>query len=101
MTLLHEAEIKTTRPMNVIAQHRPHGHVEIDTEHYQALLDGSDLNAKQRTDFLAALWSVIVAFTDLGYGVHPLQHALPGLTIGEDLNREIIRTIEEFWRDAA
>ena len=44
---------------------------------------------------------MIVAFTDIGYSVHPVQRASPDLPIGEDLNREIIRTVEEFWRDAA
>lgn len=49
--------------------------VEIDIEKYQAYLDGSDLTPAQKEDFLRALWSVIVSFVDLGFGVHPAQQA--------------------------
>lgn len=49
--------------------------LEIDIDKYQSYLDGSDLTPAQKEDFLRALWSVVVAFVDLGFGVHPVQQA--------------------------
>ncbi len=47
--------------------------LEVDVDRYQAYLDNSDLSDREKHDFLHALWSVIVAFVDLGYGIHPAQ----------------------------
>lgn len=45
----------------------------VDVEKYQAWLDGSDLSLEQKEEFLQALWSIVVSFVELGFGVHPLQ----------------------------
>ena len=45
----------------------------VDIEKYQAYLDGSDMTEAQKEDFLQALWSIIVSFVELGFGVHPVQ----------------------------
>jgi hypothetical protein len=37
------------------------------------MLEGSDLSEPQKREFLQALWNIIVAFVDLGFGIHPLQ----------------------------
>lgn len=66
-----EMGFATSAEFNVAAKPR----FEIDVEKYQSYLDGSDLNDAQREDFLRALWSVILAFVDLGFGVHPVQQA--------------------------
>lgn len=47
--------------------------VTVDVEMYQAWLDGSDLSLAQKEEFLQALWSIVVTFVELGFGVHPLQ----------------------------
>ncbi|KIC27816.1 hypothetical protein [Leisingera sp. ANG-M6] len=47
--------------------------LEVDVERYQDYLDGSGISDEQKADFLKALWTVIVAFVDIGYGVHPVQ----------------------------
>lgn len=47
--------------------------VTLDVERYQHFLDNSGMNPEEKRDFLEALWSVIVTFVDLGFGVHPLQ----------------------------
>ncbi len=48
----------------------------IDYAHYQKDLDDADLSDAEKQQFLEALWSIIVAFVDLGFGVHPVQHAI-------------------------
>lgn len=45
----------------------------VDVERYQEYLDGADLTDAQKQEFLQALWSIIVSFVELGFGVHPLQ----------------------------
>lgn len=47
--------------------------VTVDVEKYKAFLDDPSLSEAEKEDFLQALWSIIVTFVDLGFGVHPLQ----------------------------
>jgi hypothetical protein len=47
--------------------------LSIDFEHYQHMLDEPGLSEEQKDQFLEALWSIIVAFVDLGFEVHPAQ----------------------------
>lgn len=48
----------------------------IDTAKYQAYLDDPSLSEAQKEEIVLTLWSIIVAFVDLGFGVHPLQEVL-------------------------
>ncbi|WP_282091461.1 hypothetical protein [Epibacterium ulvae] len=50
-------------------------YLEIDTERYQAHLDDPSLSAEQRDEILVALWAIISAFVELGFGIHPVQQA--------------------------
>lgn len=45
----------------------------IDLERYQSYLDHSGMSEVEKKEFLEALWSIIMNFVDLGFGVHPLQ----------------------------
>ena len=49
--------------------------LEIDLDHYQSYLDDPDLTADQKTEIVTALWTIIPAFVELGFGVHPAQQA--------------------------
>lgn len=66
-----ETGIETSAAFNVAAKPS----LAIDLDKYQAYLDGSGLTPAQKEDFLRALWSIMVAFVDLGFGVHPVQQA--------------------------
>ncbi len=46
----------------------------LDIEKYQSYLDDADLTEDQKEEFLKALWSIIVAFVDLGFAVKPQDH---------------------------
>lgn len=50
--------------------------VGVDIEKYKALLDDETLSEAEKEAFLQALWSIVVAFVDLGFGVHPLQEVV-------------------------
>ena len=47
--------------------------VEIDWALYETYLAEADLTEDEKRQFLEALWSIVTAFVDLGYGIHPLQ----------------------------
>ncbi|MDF2365628.1 hypothetical protein [Sneathiella sp.] len=47
--------------------------ITLDAEKYQHWLDDSDLSKDQKQEFLQALWSIVVAYVEMGFGVHPLQ----------------------------
>lgn len=47
--------------------------ITVDVQKYQAYLDDPELSDAQKEEFLQALWSIVVAFVELGFGVHPLQ----------------------------
>ena len=42
---------------------------------YEHFLEDQGLSAEQKRAMLEALWSIIVSFVDLGFGVHPVQQA--------------------------
>lgn len=56
--------------------------IALDVDKYQAWLDGSGLSAAEKEEFLQAMWSIIVSFMELGFGVHPLQEVC-----GKDFER--------------
>ena len=47
--------------------------LEVDVAKYQAYLDDAGLSDEQKQELIEALWSIIVGFVDLGFGVHPVQ----------------------------
>lgn len=47
--------------------------VTVDYKRYAHLLEDSDLTEEQKVQLLQALWTIIVEFVSLGFGVHPLQ----------------------------
>lgn len=49
--------------------------LEIDLDHYQSYLDDPSLSPDQREEIVGALWMIISAFVELGFGVHPAQQA--------------------------
>ncbi len=51
--------------------------LSIDWELYGTYLEDSDLSEAQKREFIETLWSIVVSFVDLGFGIHPLQQALP------------------------
>lgn len=53
----------------------PKVQLKIDCERYQEALNCEHLNEADRAAFLDALWGIITAFIDLGFGVSPVQLA--------------------------
>lgn len=68
-------EVKTTVPTGLSEHFASSSQrtLSIDVAKYQAFLDGSGLAPEQKEEFLRAMWSIVVTFVELGFGVHPLQ----------------------------
>ncbi|WP_419739587.1 hypothetical protein [Ruegeria sp.] len=49
--------------------------LSVDCERYERFLRDNNLTDDEKREFLKALWTIIVDFVDLGFGVHPLQQA--------------------------
>lgn len=47
--------------------------VTLDIERYQSYLDGLDVSDERKEEFLRAMFSIVITFVGLGFGVHPLQ----------------------------
>lgn len=58
--------------------------LSIDWERYGEMLEASDWSDEQKREFIACLWSIVVAFVDLGFNVHPVQLALADRACGQD-----------------
>lgn len=53
----------------------PRRSLEIDTAKYQKYLDDPALDDAQKEEIIHALWSIMMNFVDLGFGIHPVQEA--------------------------
>lgn len=49
--------------------------LEIDLDVYMPIFDDESISDEDKRKLLEALWSVIVSFVQLGWGVHPVQQA--------------------------
>lgn len=49
--------------------------LEIDWARYEAMLADESLTEDERRRFLEALWSILIVFVDLGFGLHPVDQA--------------------------
>ena len=61
--------------LNVTEKKRTPSVITVDYGKYEHFLETADLSEDQKREFIDALWSIIVSFVDLGFGVHPAQQA--------------------------
>ncbi|UWR57094.1 hypothetical protein [Phaeobacter inhibens] len=47
--------------------------LSIDWEVYAAMLEDSDMPLEQQKELIETLWSIVVAFVDLGFDLNPVQ----------------------------
>ncbi len=51
--------------------------LEVDLDYYQSYLDDLDISEEQKREVIEALWTIVVAFVDLGFGINTVQNVLP------------------------
>ncbi len=67
-------DLPTDRPdLSARLNAPPRSTLTVDVAKYEAFLEDTNMTDAQKEEFLQALWSVIVSFVELGFGVHPLQ----------------------------
>lgn len=49
--------------------------LRLDVALYQDYLDDPSMSEQDKHELITALWSIVVSFVDLGFGIHPLQQA--------------------------
>lgn len=54
--------------------------MDVDLDEFRPYFTEYDLEKAQMDEFLRALWSVMCAFVDLGWGVDSIHFSLPELT---------------------
>jgi hypothetical protein len=47
----------------------------IDWDAYLPFFEDDDISEADKQELIEALWSIVVSFVDLGFGVHPVQQA--------------------------
>jgi len=45
----------------------------IDWDAYLPFFEDDDISEEDKHELIEALWSIVVSFVDLGFGVHPIQ----------------------------
>jgi hypothetical protein len=55
----------------------PHGPLalQFDAHEFAHFLDESDLTHDQKLEYIRTIWSIVLQFIDMGFGIHPLQQA--------------------------
>lgn len=49
--------------------------LKIDWDYYGQMLEDSDLSDAEKVEFINTIWSIVGAFVDLGFGLHPVQQS--------------------------
>lgn len=47
----------------------------IDWDAYLPFFEDAEISEQQKRELIEALWSIVVSFVDLGFGIHPVQQA--------------------------
>lgn len=50
--------------------------LRFDVDEYRKYIEDEDLTEAQAEELLGAIWLIMVSFVDLGFGIHPVQHAM-------------------------
>lgn len=58
--------------------------VTIDVERYDQYIRDAGLSPAQKEEFLGAVFSIVMTFVELGFGIHPLQQVGETEPCGKD-----------------
>ena len=60
--------------------------LKIDWEAYLPFFEDEDIPESDKHELIEALWTIVVSFVDLGFGVHPVQQAREKQIGGQDIS---------------
>jgi hypothetical protein len=49
--------------------------IQFDARAFAHFLDESDLTEAQKLEYIETIWTIVLQFIDMGFGIHPLQQA--------------------------
>ena len=64
----------TSTPLQSGKRARPT--LQVDIERYAPYLEDADITDEQKRELIEALWSIMVSFVDLGFGIEPVQQVV-------------------------
>ncbi|WP_299632610.1 hypothetical protein [uncultured Roseobacter sp.] len=71
-------------PDDLTSKHGAHRALKIDVAKYQAMIDDPGLSEDQKREFIEALWTIVIAFVDLGFELHDTDLACGKLSHPDD-----------------
>ncbi|MBI1494210.1 hypothetical protein [Halocynthiibacter styelae] len=60
--------------------------LNIDWDAYLPFFEDEDISDEHKRELIEALWSIMVSFVDLGFGIHPVQQARAQQIGGKDVS---------------
>ncbi len=64
----------TSTPLQSGKRARPT--LQVDIERYAPYLEDADITDEQKRELIEALWSIMISFVDLGFGIEPVQQVV-------------------------
>lgn len=95
-----KADVTAQDSEKEVPQTRDYPALEIDYELYMKMLEDSEWTDDQKREFIETMWSIIVSFVDLGFGIHPVQQALGDCEQIEDRSGVSVGSLVSSWDEA-
>lgn len=57
--------------------------IQFDAQEFAHFLDETDLTEDQKRAYIQTIWTIVLQFVDLGFGIHPIQTALGPQACGQ------------------
>lgn len=63
-------------PLEIIETSERLPALQVDVQQFQSYLDDLDISEESKIELLETLWSIVVTFVDMGFGIHPVQQVM-------------------------
>ncbi|MDX8349447.1 hypothetical protein SLH49_15785 [Cognatiyoonia sp. IB215446] len=73
----------------------------IDWDAYLPFFEDEDISEEEKRELIEALWSIVVSFVDLGFGVHSVQQACgQNEVLVGDASKDLVSLLQDDWNKA-
>ncbi|MCB2014876.1 MAG: hypothetical protein KDE67_08265 [Sphingobium sp.] len=93
-------------PTNPIHEHDPTSSpeatndkltIQFDAREYAHFLADLDLTEAQKLEYIETLWTIVLHFIDMGFGIHPIQQACgqfsENLALCPDADSDVVKSL--------
>ena len=74
-----DCDIAKEKPASGVGETQPALSLDFDPVKYRYHIDDQNLTEEQAAELLGALWEIMKAFVDLGFGVNSIHNFIPAL----------------------